>query len=399
MRKNILLATGALVVTFLIVMLAGEVYLRYRPADLIRSYTYELHTHDGRRVSLVGPLKLSLAPFTVYKNLPSQRTPAFTINSRGLRAEEGVEQDPSPKIILLGGSGAFGFGVRTNQETIPYILERSMKSHRVLNAGVVGFLSGQELTYLVTQLIDYRPGIVVAYDGWNDLFDTIYAPQRSANELGFCSNFFEFENQLVLSFPNSLWRLIESVVMKSRVCAGFVHAFREYRARKAISDQLSADPSGIRKKSLLDSVVQNYTGNVRKMSLISHASGAKFIVVFQPEIGQKIHRTSEEEKLLRHAIGITHYRDEFPALYREFLAKAKQQLTRDQVEWIDVNESTPFQESTDGLFIDIVHTNRRGNEIVAEIILPRLQLLINSRNKESEKLKSPAPILEKASPQ
>ena len=120
------------------------------------------------------------------------------------------------------------------------------------------------------------------------------------------------------------------------------------------------------------------------MSLISHASGAKFIVVFQPEIGQKIHRTSEEEKLLRHAIGITHYRDEFPALYREFLAKAKQQLTRDQVEWIDVNESTPFQESTDGLFIDIVHTNRRGNEIVAEIILPRLQLLINSRNKVGE---------------
>ena len=72
-----------------------------------------------------------------------------------------------------------------------------MKSHRVLNAGVVGFLSGQELTYLVTQLIDYRPAIVIAYDGWNDLFDTINAPQRSANEHGFCSNFFEFENQLV----------------------------------------------------------------------------------------------------------------------------------------------------------------------------------------------------------
>jgi hypothetical protein len=369
MKKNILLATGALMVTFLIVMLAGEVYLRHRPADLIRSYTYELHTHDGRRVSLVGPLKLSLAPFTVYKNFPSQRTPAFTINSRGLRAEEGVEQDPSPKIIFLGGSGAFGFGVQTNQETIPYLLERSLKSHRVLNAGVIGFLSGQELTYLVTQLIDYRPGIVVAYDGWNDLFDTIYTPQRSANELGFSSNFFEFENQLILSFPNSLWRSVEAILMKSRVCAGFVHAFREYRHQKAIVDQFSADPSGMRNKFLLDSVVQNYTKNIRKMSLISQASGARFIVVFQPEIGQKLQRTLEEEEILRQAGGVNRYRNEFPTLYREFLAKAKEQLTRDQVQWIDVNESTAFRESTDRLFIDIVHTNRRGNEIVAEIIL------------------------------
>jgi hypothetical protein len=378
-RNKILLATVAVVLTLFVVMVAAEIYLRYRSTDdVFHSYTSELHTHDGRKVSFVGSLKLSLAPFTVYRNLPSQHTSAFTINSHGLRGPEGVEQDPAPKIVFLGGSAAFGYGARTDQETIPYLMEQSIKSHRVLNAGVIGFLSGQELTHLVTQVIDYRPTIVVAYDGWNDLFDSIYSPQRSANELGFNSNFFEYENHLILSFQNSLSRLIEAIGTKSRVYAGFLQAFREYQYRKTLSDQYAADPSGIRNKALLDSIVENYVGNVRKMSRFSQASGAEFIVVFQPELGQKLYRTSEEEDLLRKAGGINRYHDEFPALYREFLAKAKQQLTQDRVQWIDVNESPDYQKNTDSVFIDVVHTNRRGNEIVADIISRRLQLLIKS---------------------
>jgi hypothetical protein len=386
MKKNILLAAIASVLTLLIVLLAGEVYLRYRTNDLIRSYAQELHTHDGRKISFVGPLKLGLAPFTVYNNLPSQRTPVFTINSHGLRAEEGAEQDPGPKIVFLGGSAAFGYGARSNQETIPYIVERSMKSYRVLNSGVVGFLSGQELTHLVTQLIDYRPTMVVAYDGWNDLFDAIFvAPDRKANELGFNSNFFQYEDHLILNIQNALSRLVEAIGQKSRVYAGIHQAFAEYRHRKALSDQFLADPTGSRNKILLDSIVEKYTGNLRKMSLFSRASGAEFVAVFQPELGQRLKRTPEEEKLLRQAGGIARYQDEFPLLYREFLGKTKQQLTRDGVEWIDVNESPDYQQSTASLFIDVVHTNVRGNEIVADVISRRLQLLINAKSRPSEK--------------
>jgi len=398
-RKKLLLATVVSVVTFVIAMIAAEVYLRHRSTTIpVYPYALEFYTHDGRKVStVVGSLKLSLDPFTIYRNLPSQHTSTFTINSKGLRGEEGVERDSAPKIIFLGGSSAFGLGARTDQETIPYLLEQSIKSHRVLNAGVVGFLSGQELTYLVTQLIDYRPAVVVAYDGWNDLFDTI--PQRSANELGFNNTFFVLEDQLVLNYQTqvspyeSLSRLIDATSAKSLVCTRFAQALRAYRYRKAVAAQLAADPSGIKNKALLNSVVENYVGNLRKMSLFSRASGAEFIVVFQPELGQRLSRTSEEQELLNLGIGGNNrYQDQFPALYGEFLAIAKPLLTRDGVEWIDVNESMAFQKSPDSLFADVVHTNRRGNEIVSEIISPRLQILLNYRNRVASEPQSPPRI-------
>jgi len=76
-------------------------------------------------------MKLRLDSFTFYSNFPSQHTPKFNINSAGLRAEEGVEHDQLPKIAFLGGSAAFGFGT-TDHETVPSIMEASLKSHRVL---------------------------------------------------------------------------------------------------------------------------------------------------------------------------------------------------------------------------------------------------------------------------
>ena len=99
--------------------------------------------------------------------------------------------------------------------------------------------------------------------------------------------------------------------------------------------------------------------------------------MFQPELGQRTNATAQEKQLLNAAIiGNTHYSDSFPSLYREFLTAAKQQLTRDGVEWIDTNENPLYQASPTTLFLDPVHTNRRGNEVVAEIMTPKLQLLI-----------------------
>jgi hypothetical protein len=384
-RKKFFLVVVVSTATLVLAMLAAEVYLRHRlgPASA-NPYDVELSTHDGRKISpLVGPLKLSLAPFTVYRNLPSQHTPTININSRGLRAAEGAEQDSRPKIIFLGGSAAFGNGAETDQDTIPAILQQSIKSHRVLNAGVIGFQSGQELAYLVTQIIDYQPAIVVAYDGWNDVFDVVHGPPRDVDELGFNSNFFAFEDQLVLNYRTqispyaSLSRLIGATSTKSLVLTRFIQAIRTHQMQEAITDQTSINLSRIREKGLLNSIVSTYVNNVRKMSLFSHACGAKFVLVFQPELGQRSNATAQEKQLLSAAlIGTTHYSDSFPSLYRDFLTAAKQQLTRDGVEWIDTNESPLYQASPTTLFVDPVHTNRRGNEVVAQIMTPKLQLLI-----------------------
>jgi len=403
-RKKILLTAVVSFATLLLAMLAAEIYLRHRQGRLSpQPYEIELSTHDGQKISpQSGSLKLALAPFTVYRNLPSQHLAAININSRGLRNEEGAELDSRPRIVFLGGSAAFGQGAETDQDTIPAILQQSIKSHRVLNAGVIGFQSGQELTYLVTQLIDYQPAIVVAYDGWNDVFDAAYGPARDSNDLGFNHNFYSLEHQLVLNYQTqvspyeSLSRLIGAASSKSLVLTRFAKAVSTHQRQEAITAQASTNQARLREKAVLNSVVTTYVNNVRKMAVFSHASGARFILVLQPEIGQRRDATEQEKQLLSAAkIGNISYGDFFPSLYREFLAEAKQRLTRVGIEWIDTNESPLYQESTTTLFLDPVHTNRRGNEIVAEIMAPRLQLLITQLSQPTKSIVSPRSTVSK----
>jgi lysophospholipase L1-like esterase len=376
--KRLLLGVVASGATLVLAGTASEVYLRQRATFKIVPYSAELYTHDGRKVSVpAGEVKLALAPFTVFQNLPSQHTEKFNINSHGLRDDEGAEQDSRLKVIFLGGSAAFGQGAATDSDTIPAILQQSINTHRVVNAGVTGFQSGQELTFLVTDLIDYKPAIVIAYDGWNDVFDGARSPQRGVHKLGFNNNFFKLEDELAINYRTqvsssaSLSRLLETSAGKSLVLRRFSQAISSRQTQRPIQTIRDLPEAG--QKDLMDRIVATYVNNVRKMAVFSQASGAKFLLVFQPELGQRSNPTAAERELLNTmVIGDTSY-DFFPALYRQFLAAAKPLLTQEGVAWIDTNESSLFQTAQQTLFADPVHTNRRGNEIAAQIIAERLR--------------------------
>jgi lysophospholipase L1-like esterase len=379
-----LLAAVVSVVTLTVAAVAAEIYLRRTVTpDDVMPYRAELYTHDGRKISApAGQVKLGLAPFTVYQSLPSQHTSQFNINSRGLRGDEGAEQDARPKIIFVGGSAAFGQGAETDTDTIPAILQQSISSHRFINAGVIGFLSGQELTYLVTDVVDYQPAIVVAYDGWNDVVQGAVSPTRGTNKLGFNNNFFRLEDELALNYRTqtswsaSLSRFLQVSWGKSLVLRRFSRAISSRQEQNGI--RTTRDLPEADQKALLAQIVNTYVRNVRKMAVFSQASGAKFLLVFQLELGQRANATEKEREFLTSSkIGNATYNDLVPLLYRQFLAEAKPLLTQAGVAWIDTNESPLYQSSPQTLFSDPVHTNRRGNEIAAQIISEKLRTLVN----------------------
>jgi lysophospholipase L1-like esterase len=381
--KRLLLGVIASGVTLLLAGVAAEVYLRQRAKSQVVPYSAELYTHDGRKISLpVGHLKLALAPFTVYQNFPSQHTEQFNINSHGLREDEGAAQDSRPKVIWLGGSAAFGQGAATDSDTIPAILQQSINTHRFVNAGVIGFQSGQELTFLITDLIDYKPAIVIAYNGWNDVFDGIRSPQRGVHKLGFNNNFFRMEDELAsnyrtqISSSAGLSRFLKTSAGKSLVLQRFSQAISR-EIRRPIRTIRDLPEAG--QKDLMDRMVATYVNNVRKMAVFSQASGAKFLLVFQPEVGQRSNPTADEKELLNILIGDTPRYDFFPAYYRQFLSAAKVLLTQEGVAWIDANESALYQSDPQTLFKDPVHTNRRGNEIAAQIISEKLRPILEAR--------------------
>src|SRR4029450_7822498 len=120
-------------------------------------YWWTFHTHDGIPIGRSsGPLKLALHPFAGYANLPNQKTPHFSINNLGFRGGDIRKDEKTQKrIIVVGGSTAFGTGLQHDAETFAQHLEHLLNAE-VINAAVIGHGSGQELVYLLTDLVDLQ---------------------------------------------------------------------------------------------------------------------------------------------------------------------------------------------------------------------------------------------------
>ena len=187
------LAVGLSLIALEVKLERDAVRLEEEQYDQVRPYySYSFNTHDG--VALFGhrgKLQIALHPFAGYANLPNQSTKHFSINSRGLRGPE-VARDKGgrKRIAVVGGSSAFGTGLASDDDTFEVQLGRLLNAE-VLNGGVIGHQSGQELVLLLTELVELQPDLVIAYDGWND-----YESSARAHGLYGVSLFKQFEAQV-----------------------------------------------------------------------------------------------------------------------------------------------------------------------------------------------------------
>ena len=88
----------------------------------------------------------------------------YRINSKGLRDNETCYEKPDGifRIVLLGDSNTFGFGVPIEKH-FSTILEGYFKNVEVINLGVSGFGVDQELLYLRSEGFRYKPDMVLAF--------------------------------------------------------------------------------------------------------------------------------------------------------------------------------------------------------------------------------------------
>jgi len=98
------------------------------------------------------------------------------INSQGFRGPEfsEIKSENTYRIIIVGGSTAFGVGVLDNQ-TFPYYLQNIFdKSNlnfnvEVINSAWTGLYSLLETELIKDRLINFGPDLFIVYDGWNEL--------------------------------------------------------------------------------------------------------------------------------------------------------------------------------------------------------------------------------------
>lgn len=334
--------------------LAWRVFEGWRtPAAPVASAGYDLSMVDtlGRRVSArVGNLRLQLDPFTLYRNQPDQRGGRFATGAHGFRLPFDA-RDSRPRVMVLGGSMAFGYGLERDEDVFSAVLGRLDPGRQYVNAAVIGFLSGQELSLMLHQgdRLDARAYLVV--DGWNELYVQLF-PGFDGSQYGY--------NRRVLR------DLEERLEVAMRVDGDLG------------DEPASADPppSPIDTARILD----EYVRNLGRMSDLARARGAELLIAFQPFLGSKRELTPGEQKIWsewRTAYPRSH--DRFREQYAELVAGATAFCVERGIECVDLARDERFLASDVELYSDTVHLNAEGHRRLAESLLESLR-----RRPESE---------------
>jgi lysophospholipase L1-like esterase len=272
-----------------------------------------------------GQIKLVLDPWTTYRNLPNQKLPYLTIDEHGYRVADPRPAGGRKTVVILGGSAAFGQGLASDAETFGAQLASRVPTLHVVNAAVVGFLSGQELAEMVHDADRLHPALYVVFDGWNDL----HAPSGGAAEYDLGYN----------------WHMLGQI---------------ETQLHKAIDGRPA--PSADYRPST-DQIAAAYIENLERMGTFARGRGAEILFVFQPHLTATLDPGGRFAGWRAQWYAAT---PRFDDEYAEVIARAVR--TGDAHGWthLDMSSALPGPE----WFIDPVHPSAAGHARIAELLAP-----------------------------
>jgi hypothetical protein len=123
-------------------------------------------------------------PLLMWRLRPGFREGSIAISPEGFRASA-TEASGRPQaaagrklVFLLGGSTVFGLGVPGGETVSAFLQELLGDEYHVVNAGVTGYASTQELILSHRRLLDFQPHRVLALTGRNDVFYALHPAYR-----------------------------------------------------------------------------------------------------------------------------------------------------------------------------------------------------------------------------
>lgn len=320
------------------------------PSSSVDAFRMSLVDHQGNYLSdsainqdqsHEAALKVVFDPFAIYRFYPNQAIPGVPINEFGLRGQFNL-QDPRPKIFVLGGSASFSLGINDDSKTLPSQLGQMHPQAQIINAGVIGYLSGQEFSLMSHYLDDFHPAAYITFTGWNDFSGQIYP--RAGSHLGFNQHiFYEIE------------RLLR-------------------KACKTCKDgSTTEDQNSVEDKKEIKRLARGFVNYLIKMKYFAEARGAKFHAVIQPEAGSKKHLTdAEATKVKRFFETIKIRQDIFSKSYQDFSREAVRLAKAEGFEIYNMNADPEFQNSSEDLFEDQVHLSEKGATKAANLISQKI---------------------------
>jgi lysophospholipase L1-like esterase len=334
--------------------------------------------------------RFTFDPFLSYRFKPNTRYGNLVINEHGFIGNGGNFPDLFAKkkdicrIFILGGSSVAGSGASNNDKTITAQLEnllnnRLSQQFEVINAGVDGYFSFNELSYFLFDIIWYQPDIVIFYNGYNDYAYSNWSGgyKDEYQKLHNRPNFHEYALYLLTVFPK-----LEKQQSTINLDIVFSKLYLTSLMRKIINKFLNTaslntniDVRSIRSKVRLspEEAAILYASNIESALGAAMAHKIKIIYALQPTLINKQVLTGNERIIIntRPVFNLQWSNAEtinrFYEASRSKYAKLQQKVNSNNVQVIDLSAQM-WQGVSDEIYLDEVHTNDYGNYIIADAL-------------------------------
>ena len=124
----------------------------------------------------------------------------------------------------------------------------------------------------------------------------------------------------------------------------------------------------------VDAITHTYLNNLDRMHAFARGRDAVFLAVLQPDIGHKPLPSEQETRILAQARWYADLR--FPARYAAQQTAPAEFCRARGNPCLDVHAAPEFRSERETLFLDVVHLNERGHQLVSKLIEARLRELL-----------------------
>lgn len=260
----------------------------------------------------------------------------YRINGLGLRGDPIGESPNRPRVLLLGNSCMFGWGVDGSQTIADQTEELLGGGFEVINAGIPGYSSLQGRRLFKTGLADLEPVIVAVMFGWNDQWAAAEGIPDTEQQLA---------SQWILDIQNILARLHTYRVMKKLILSSVEPSM----------DSLFDRAAPVRRVD-----TESFWDNLMAIGYVAETIGAVPVLITEPQPSNPAYgRAVADHPAVR-------FHQRYNRVVRELSIETG---------WPLVDAAAEFDRHND-LYDnprrDFIHFNARGHALIAQLLAEKI---------------------------
>jgi lysophospholipase L1-like esterase len=296
---------------------------------------------------------------------PNSKMATFEINEIGFRDSAVEPRVPNEyRILILGGSAAWGWGASANRHTISGALQELLNedssgvSYRVMNGSYLAWTSLQERITLMEFYERFDPDLVVSFTGFNDIISVQYGNSRELLRLEFNMVEDAVENNLK---PMGTLKAIRKVVGSLGIWRLVVYIREQLHSGKSGG---SIDYKPERSSRGVPKILDRYLS----MANYTASHGDQFLLALQPDIyttGKQLTAPEAEVKQWLDSRNSENFDNTF-IQYRSDLVQGLTALPSSGINVIDL--APVFDDVSETMFTDDSHFNDSGYRGIARAL-------------------------------